>query len=209
MPPKKSTKATQVSKETKPVPPQRKYKGHQEWDHDLFKLKLEKLKMNKSWIFRAPRLVDVEHCHFFHSVNPRTGAKNSRCTHIGGHFHEVEFEWVNGKPVTKCGPAMKEVKVKLPGRKNYVTQVRPLSWPAVNQKTGEELTLVDKHTHEIDYLWSETLSPKRLADAREDQRATIEGMVSKQSLQELATSARQTQELRTKAGEMGIKVEGG
>src|SRR5690606_13018774 len=50
---------------------QRVYAKQQELDHDLYKLEVAHLRRNASYNDDAPVWEQIEHCHFFHSIDTR------------------------------------------------------------------------------------------------------------------------------------------
>lgn len=128
-----------------------------EFRHDLFKLMPAPMKKNANWNMYDPRLIDVEHAHFFHSVD-RKGTKQTQCVATGGHFHEVKVDFsqsdANGNPKVEVGPPLKVGMKKLKSGKR-VKQIIPVEW--YDEKTDK--TLVDDHRHEVVYQGSEILKP--------------------------------------------------
>jgi len=124
-------------------------KGTSEIYSDLFKLDVALMKKNISWS-EVPDYVNVEHCHFFHTVDS-SGIPQYTSTKIGGHYHKMEIipsATKEDPPTVKCvsGP-LKKVKQKQRGR--LVT---------VEVPAEEE----DYHTHEVTYLSSETVQIRRM-----------------------------------------------
>jgi hypothetical protein len=82
----------------------RNYRSQQdELDHDLYKLEVAIMKQDKGIEGKSKNFVDVEHCHFYHSIDS-SGKKQKYASSIGGHTHEVKT-WVNenGELVGSCG----------------------------------------------------------------------------------------------------------
>lgn len=119
---------------------ERVYAKQQELDHDLYKLKVASLVRNASYNESQPIFENVEHCHYFHSIDSR-GRKMETSSKVGGHFHKMEVQ-PDGTVI--CGPAVTEVKVKKHGR--VVTEYR----------TNRH----DTHTHEVEYRFSEKIKPQ-------------------------------------------------
>lgn len=137
----------------KDVKPNIKLKSEQSFRHDLYKLKIGTSKKNISWQKHQPNLVDVEHTHFYHSVNMR-GEPNKNSIEISGHFHEVSTTVMpNGDMTASCGPPMKKVLKETPNGK-ILTMIEPVKY--VDANTGK--TIYDQHLHEIEYIGSEFLS---------------------------------------------------
>lgn len=114
--------------------------------HSLYKLATANFKKNTSFT-STPSWVDVEHSHFFHSIDS-SGQPQLQCVPIGGHFHEMILVTpaTESKPaVYKCSTPLKKVR-----QKNANGEWEIASVPAAN---------VDHHTHEVQYLHSEIWTP--------------------------------------------------
>lgn len=121
--------------------PKRQMKGSKEVYHDLFKLRPAPMKKilgvpNERLLRTNPdavRMVDVEHCHFFHSVDSN-GRPQKYSSSIGSHCHEVKITLdENGDFIAECGPPLRKFgnsRVEIKG--SY-----------------------DNHTHEVIYIESE------------------------------------------------------
>lgn len=121
----------------------RVYKGDQEVDHDLFKLKLASAKKNVSWTDK-PRYEMVPHQHFFHTYDS-SGKKQAYCSPVAGHTHKVEVEEVDGEFKLVVGPAIKKSRSK----------TAPIPH--------------DDHTHDVEYVLSEKLTVREAnKDAQND-----------------------------------------
>lgn len=118
----------------------RVYKGTQEVDHDLFKLKVAVMRKNVSFT-DIPDYVPIEHCHTFHTVDSN-GKKQTTSNPVGGHHHEIEVINVkDGVPTLRVSPPMKFVRERVAGR---------------TRKIAVEVE-GDSHTHEVEYLGSERI----------------------------------------------------
>lgn len=140
----------------------RKYKGEQKIDSDLFRLKLAKARKNMSWDEKKVQLEDVEHSHFFHTFDS-DGRKQKYSAAVGGHFHEIFYEENEDGVAIITGisePLQMVKRTNDEGR--MVTVAEPL--PA---------KLKDRHTHEIEYIQSQTIT-KRTANAQAIEVATID-----------------------------------
>jgi len=118
--------------------------------HDLFKLIAANMVKNVSWN-DTPQWVDTVHEHFYHTVDS-SGRKLKFSAPVGGHFHEMKVtKNAAGEVVeVECvsGP-LRFVKMKVEGRMKKV--------PApFNDK--------DKHKHETEYVYSNTLRKAKLND---------------------------------------------
>src|SRR5882757_9459539 len=108
-----------------PTRPKRKMKDQQVLIHDLFKLLVSVHKKNVSWQKGIVKIVEIEHCHFFHTIDS-TGIPNDACVPVSGHFHKVEwgFNETTGEPFLKCGPPLHKVSRKTPlGVKTFTEQI--------------------------------------------------------------------------------------
>ena len=117
--------------------PNRVFGINQEIDTDTYKLEVSAYKRNLSWEKKQkPSLIDVEHCHFYHSFDS-SGKKMDKCNHVGGHAHHVVTEVdEKGDLIGTCGPAIGG----FPGGKGV---------PA------------DKHIHKVRYIKSDKTQRRR------------------------------------------------
>lgn len=124
----------------------RVFKAQQSIMHDLYKLEVASAIKNVAWQPGVFSPKEVEHCHFFHSVD-KNGAPQKHCAQINGHFHElilVSPATADAPAELKCGPAMKWVIARDGSKK------------AVPADYG------DAHTHEVTYISSEEFKPAKL-----------------------------------------------
>lgn len=132
----------------------RVYKSQTEKIHDLYKLEVTTAKKDVSWDGN-PTYVAIEHCHFFHSVDS-SGNPQTNSTVINGHFHIMELI----KPATETEPAV----YKCSGPKKWVIQEKNGQRRRVMQSAlghddyGKE---IDNHTHEVAYVQSQKLIPRK------------------------------------------------
>ena len=97
------------SEPAKTVVPNRHYAKDVEMDHDLYKLEVAKFKKNISWEEGVEQLIDIEHCHMFHTYDSN-GRKMVSCNFVGGHDHEVKpYMDSEGNLHADCGPARSKV----------------------------------------------------------------------------------------------------
>lgn len=120
----------------------RRMKGTGKVYHDLFKLEVASFKKNIGTA-RSPRLIDTEHCHFFHTFDS-SGRKMEYSSSIGGHAHKITVKEVDGKLVAECGPAIKIDRAEK-GEAN----------------SKEERAFTDNHIHEVLYVDSEEVEIRR------------------------------------------------
>lgn len=114
--------------------------------HSLYKLLTSSFVKNTSWT-SEPRWEEVEHTHFFHSINS-AGQPQTTCAPVGGHFHEM----ILVKAATEAEPAVYKTSgpLKKVRQKNNRGEWVIVSVPANG---------VDQHTHEVEYRHSEIWSP--------------------------------------------------
>lgn len=127
--------------------PRRRMKGEKVVYHDLFKLEPATFKkilgVADERLLRtnpnAVRMADVEHCHFFHSVDSN-GRPQKYSSSIGGHCHEIKITIdENGEFVAECGPPMvKRGNSRVEMKNSY-----------------------DFHTHEIEYVESHDFKARK------------------------------------------------
>lgn len=117
--------------------------------HDLFKLTTSIMKKNTSYNPKFPQLEDVEHTHFFHTVDSNGKALNESAT-IGGHFHIIETE------PTAPGQPPKIISVSGP-KKWAKKEIAPGKY----KKVAVDLSEYDNHTHDIEYRYSEEIQVRK------------------------------------------------
>jgi hypothetical protein len=126
--------------------PIRRLKGTKRLHHDLFKLKIAKFKKilgipDINLLKKNPelvRIVDVEHCHFFHSVDSN-GRPQKYSNSIGGHCHEIKvYMDEHGVLQAECGPPLRRL----------------------DKSRAEPKEQYDYHTHEIEYIESEEFTAR-------------------------------------------------
>ena len=124
----------------------RSYFGQSILDHDLFKLAAAPMVRNTSYEGQVPKLIDIEHCHIYHTIDS-SGRKMDTCSAVGGHFHMMKVNQTEGGvPQVTCSPAMRYVLQKINGRLQRVMTTVP----------------GDDHTHEVVYLGSQKIQPRQL-----------------------------------------------
>lgn len=173
-------------------------KGTKEFEHHLFKLKVATMKRNISWKFKEPMIREIEHCHWYHSLDDRTFQPEHRSQAVGGHYHEMSYDFgkpdANGNPTVVCGPPMRLDTKKLPGGRT-IQKPGPVVYEAVNE-AGEEVKIVDSHTHEISYEGTEVLTQIGLSEARNMERAKVSSTMERNAP---ATQPGRSQELDASA----------
>lgn len=133
----------------------RVFREQMETLHDLYKLRVTTFKKNIGWEdggkFLSQDLVDVEHCHFFHSVDS-DGVPQEHSTPTGGHFHIMELV----KPATDDSPA--EYRCSAPKKWAYFMDRSTRS----ESKKIVDFAKYDSHSHEMDYLHSEKVHARKI-----------------------------------------------
>lgn len=100
---KKST-TTKVTKKT--AQPNRKYGNDTHVDSDTFKLTTAHMRKNISWNEQAPVWDNVDHVHYFHTIDSN-GRAMTHCEFVGGHRHEVKVVMNDkGDLIAEVGPAL-------------------------------------------------------------------------------------------------------
>jgi len=166
-----NAKPVKTSTLPKTTVPTKTIKGDREFEHDLFKLKVAKLKRNVSWKYLVTDIVEVEHCHFYHSIDEK-GKAQQYCVSVAGHFHKIDVDWSefgddNRGPKVTVGPALEFKYVKLRGGgKRQVKRIVPVSFDRENPGTGEIIQIKDSHTHAVEYLDTEPISQTRRMHTR-------------------------------------------
>ena len=120
--------------------------------HDLFRLELASMKKNIAIDGQAPLWENVPHVHHFHSYDS-AGRKQVKSTNIGGHFHEVTMVDEgdeNNPPTIKLGPPAKYVSVRNRTSRQVERKVQLLD--------------DDQHTHDVTYVRSDKLKPRRISE---------------------------------------------
>lgn len=143
----------------------RVYKDQMTATHDLFKMLPATMKKNVSFKKFQPQIEEFEHCHIFHTVDSRGKAQLSSSA-VGGHFHDVEWSVSStGEFQIKCSEPFQIVTVVTKAGMTK-KEKRPVAFEdGINDKT-----IKDTHTHEFQYLGSETLEigrPRAVAPSGE------------------------------------------
>jgi hypothetical protein len=167
---------TEEKLDKKKAPPRefkRVERGSKTHVHDLFKLGVSTMKKNVSYRFQEPKLLEMEHSHFYHSINDSTLQANKYCSPVGGHAHEITMLDVpdeNGHPQVKVGPAIELVVKKIAGGRT-IRRWEPVRF-ATNED-GEVKYITDTHTHEVEYKHSEEFSEQTRTKARLEERSKV------------------------------------
>lgn len=176
--PKPAVAAAQVVPQVAPAPKIRS-RHDVSFRHDAFISDNKECFRNISYEHLKPNLVRVDHKHIFHS-HSNNGRVLSRTGSACGHWHNVEpyIDPVSGELKAKCGPAMHEVTI-LTQTGRTVTRIEPVSFEEeilVGENAGGTRRIVDDHTHELNYIGSEELSPQGIQKALKEQQAEAAAM---------------------------------
>lgn len=135
------------------VQPKLNFRDQMTINSHCFKLLATLMKKNTSWQKGVVILDTIEHGHYFHSHNS-WGMPQKLCSAVGGHFHEIEwFVDEQGNMKAKCGPALKKEFRRLPNGLSKTSHAQIKFEDKINEKT-----ILDNHTHEIEYQHSSNLS---------------------------------------------------
>jgi hypothetical protein len=138
------------------APQKRTYTATQAKDHDLYKCEVAKFLRDLSWQKDGSMRQEVEHCHFFHTIDS-AGRPQETTNAVGNHFHEVTIIPAQNEGELDeviCGPAMTwEIQGK--GRMKKRVMVAPRV--AVNTDNEE----IDEHTHEMSYQGSQRIQLRK------------------------------------------------
>lgn len=173
----RASEATTEAQPTTSATPNIKLRSQQTIHHHLFKGQVAQMKKNISFIPGSPKIMDVEHAHFFHSVNS-VGVAEKYTNEVGGHFHEIEWG-VNdkGELVAKCGPPLKRISKR--GRDGQsVIKIVPIKWidnhgDDKDEQDTEPKTIIDQHTHAMTYEGSDEISTQMINDSQKKLMPTV------------------------------------
>lgn len=148
-------------------------KGSRKALHHLFKSDIKPLKKNVSFQKGIVKIEELDHSHWFHSINSQLKTQ-SETTHIAGHFHEVTWGVdTNGRPViTSCSPPI-----------HYKYESRPSGQKRVKARVewfdaDRGQTVVDSHVHNFEYRDSEELSELSVRRLQQDSSQTLLAQMS-------------------------------
>jgi len=146
-----NTKTNRVTETPQPF-----QRGHRQFTHDLYKLEPAKMLKNRHYNQHEPNLIEIEHCHFFHSTD-RKGSPQNKTSAVGGHYHEITVDWNRTSqdghgPHVEVGPPIKIGSKRLPSGRR-VKQPMPVRW---HDERNDQQT-VDNHRHRVTYLGRENL----------------------------------------------------
>lgn len=146
-------------------------RGNFSFVHHLVKLMPAKMKKNFSFNPHQPKIVEIEHCHFFHSVDSK-GTPQTKTNMVGGHYHDVTMVMgkdADGKEVlvdVKIGPPLKQGYKRLQSGRQ-VKSATKISWvdeSVIKGEDDEPLLIEDNHEHQWHYYGKETISARRTSN---------------------------------------------
>lgn len=148
------------------VAPKTVYRDQVQIDHHLFKGEVAKcIKRDK---FGPIPFLQIEHVHFFHSVNS-AGQKQRFSNAVAAHMHEWTYQSnpETGEWEAKCGPPLRK-NVRL--GKNGQTKV---TYDRIKFKDDEGNQIDDNHSHQMSYMGSQKISQATVNAIRENNVAAI------------------------------------
>lgn len=120
-----------------------------------------------------PMLTRHKHKHIYHSHNNQ-GRKLNRTGSMIGHWHEVEhYVDSEGNIRAKCGVPLHEVTYQDEETGLVYTRIEQVSFEELiktGPNAGKRYKHVDDHTHELEYLGSEELNPRRITEQLKNER---------------------------------------
>lgn len=138
----------------------RRLKQSQKTWHDLFKLDLQFMRKNINGDLPTPNIVDVEHVHFFHTVDS-DGRPQDKCSPIGGHFHRMK--------VIPQGPGKPPLVQCVSG---------PLKMAKRGNKVVEAPVEDDDHVHAVSYIDSQEIEIRKKSVVAAQVQAMVESQTS-------------------------------
>ena len=158
--------------------PKRSWKGQKEYVHDLYKLNVSTMKRNTSYKRYQPIIDHIEHAHYYHSVD-RKGRPQDKCVPVGGHFHYVYLKvGSDGELKATCSVAKQyQIKTLKNGKQKRIVGDIFFEDERTENEHDDFKIIKDDHTHEIEYLHSETMSDQIIKDIQKDNKQRVEGML--------------------------------
>ena len=142
---KQAPEATPTTEAPKSITRKRHFKKTQEIMHDLLKLEVANAIKNVAWEPNTYSPENVEHVHFYHTVE-RNGSPQNKCASVNGHFHLLT-PIIGDELAYECSPPMHIVI----GRNERGAKVKKIV----------PLNTLDKHTHKVSYIQSEKFIPAK------------------------------------------------
>lgn len=144
--------------------------------HHLFKAELSKMKKDlTAWKKGNPKIVGVEHVHFFHSINS-FGMPQTTTNEVGGHFHEISWDLDDsGTPRAKCGPPLRKIMKK--GRNGMKrTSIVPVEFDVIPDDDESSTKIKDEHVHPMTYHGSDEISTSKVQEIQRKNAEAIQKM---------------------------------
>lgn len=140
--------------ETNPHAIERRYRGEQEYDMDLYKLSVAEDAKNANTP-DDPIILKQPHSHIFRTYDS-DGRPLSRSSAITGHFHEVKVipQGKGKSPLLEIGPAVHEVRRRK--GKSFVKAVERVD------ASGKEEDVMRQHTHTYEYVDSRRIALRKV-----------------------------------------------
>lgn len=135
------------------------FKNNKEHIHHLFKAEVAKCKKNMAWQKSVVQIEEVEHCHFFHTINSQ-GIEQTYTSPIAGHFHKITWkaDHNTGELIAECGPALHKRMIKKPNGEQK-SRIEEIKFHDGMSDDGADY-VKDSHTHEMTYKGSEIITKK-------------------------------------------------
>lgn len=163
------------AKTSTPVQPKMFFKNNKEHVHHLFKAEVAKCKKNMAWQKGVVQIEEVEHCHFFHTINSQ-GIEQTYTSPIAGHFHKITWkvDAATGELVAECGPALHKRMVKKPNgeMKSKIEEIKFYDGMGDDGSTYVK----DDHTHEMTYRGSEIITKKSVQAMQQNNLSALAQM---------------------------------
>lgn len=184
---KQSSKNQVQVRKSNTIVPKIVLKGEVEHTHHLFKALVAKALKKDSYTpgYETPKY-DIDHCHFFHTMNSM-GTEQKYTPFINGHCHEVSWGVDDeGNLKAKCGPPLrKKVRImKNGGQKVVYVPVEYRDSGDDSATRGDWIT--DKHVHEMEYQHSVVLTDDKISQVRKSNALAIGGPGSVQGIGEVS-----------------------
>jgi hypothetical protein len=160
-------------KKADPVKPKIRMRNAVSKDHHLFKAEVADTLKNTSWTRGNPKIVKIEHCHFFHTIDSNL-REQKYTTPVNNHYHKVSwFIDSDGELRAECGPPIRKVtKTRRDGSTRTVEE--PITFENDHtEENGLEDTIIDDHRHDMTYIGTDRISPKIVKAMQEKTVAAI------------------------------------
>lgn len=147
--------------------------------HDVFRSDAQNCLRDVGYEYLKPDLLKVPHAHVYHS-HDNNGKKLTRTGSACGHWHDVLHytDPTTGDITAKCGPAMHEV-VSLSATGRTISRIEPVCFEKevlTGDNAGQIMKVMDDHSHVLEYIGSEELSPLGIQNDLKSQQAAAQAM---------------------------------